>query len=74
MGCLGIEPRTFRLKTENSTVELTTLIFYNIILVYLLLIYKYNTSKILLSSRGLGYLPFTEITGIRIPLGVIFIK
>ena len=23
------------------------------------------------SSRGLGHLPFTEVTGIRIPLGVI---
>ena|GEM_PF-987919 len=25
------------------------------------------------SSRGLGHLPFTEATGIRIPLGVIFL-
>ena len=25
------------------------------------------------SSRGLGHLPFTEVTGIRIPLGVLFI-
>lgn len=24
------------------------------------------------SSRGLGHLPFTEETGIRIPLGVIY--
>jgi hypothetical protein len=24
------------------------------------------------SSRGLGHLPFTEVTGIRIPLGVPF--
>jgi hypothetical protein len=23
------------------------------------------------SSRGLGHLPFTEVTGIRIPLGVL---
>ena len=23
------------------------------------------------SSRGLGHFPFTEVTGIRIPLGVI---
>jgi hypothetical protein len=26
------------------------------------------------SSRGLGHLPFTEATGIRIPLGVLMIK
>ena len=29
---------------------------------------KYNTKPP--SSRGLGHLPFTEETGIRIPLGV----
>jgi hypothetical protein len=37
---------------------------------------KHYFSKIMiglpLSSSGLGYLPFTEKTGIRIPLGVIF--
>ena len=26
------------------------------------------------SSRGLGHFPFTEVTGIRIPLGVLNIK
>ena len=26
------------------------------------------------SSRGLGHLPFTEVTGIRIPLGVLIIS
>ncbi len=26
------------------------------------------------SSRGLGHLPFTEATGIRIPLGVFSVK
>ena len=26
------------------------------------------------SSRGLGHFPFTEVTGIRIPLGVLIIN
>ena len=27
MGCLGLEPRTYRLKAEYSTIELATLLF-----------------------------------------------
>ena len=27
LGCLGFEPRTFRLKAEYSTIELATLIY-----------------------------------------------
>ena len=33
----------------------------------------YTVNKIMPpSSRGLGHFPFTEVTGIRIPLGVFF--
>ena len=32
------------------------------------ILYIYNMPP---SSRGLGHFPFTEVTGIRIPLGVI---
>ena len=28
LGCLGLEPRTIRLKAEYSTIELATLSFY----------------------------------------------
>ena len=28
MGCLGIEPRTYRLKVEYSTIELATLMIF----------------------------------------------
>ena len=38
------------------------------------LIIKGRQTNMLPSSRGLGHIPFTDATGIRIPPGVPFIK
>ena len=51
MGCLGFEPRTFRLKAEYSTIELATL--YHLILAYFI---KISSHKILFTFSILWYI------------------
>ena len=50
------------LKKIKNSVDIWVWLFYSI---------TYKALNMPPSSRGLGHFPFTEVTGIRIPLGVL---
>lgn len=54
--------------STKCTLKIDNSIFFN----YNIYLVKYNKKPP--SSRGLGHLPFTEGTGVRLPLGTPIIK
>ena len=66
VAALGVSPGTMLSQSALMTLKEIGFIRLLVILKYLIFMPP--------SSRGLGHLPFTEATGIRIPLGVLLYK